>query len=347
MKRFAFAQNKNNLWLHVGMWMLYFSFWGFMLSRNTQDFVPPFLFTIILLTMQMVTVYINVYVLIPKFLTTRRYLVYFILLFLLFFMVATIIFYAAGINIRHRMIGDEFANQTQRYFFAVFMTIFSTSLPTLVLILYERLRADNEAKQIEKENVETELKFLRAQINPHFLFNAINSIFNLIEKDPERARSFLVKFSDMLRYQLYETQNNKISLAAELDYIQSYAAMEQLRKGNNLEVKLEFDQMIPFTEVPPMILLSFTENAFKHVSNHYDKKNWVHIALKKENGTLNFSVFNSKDSSQTMLKSEIGGIGLDNIKRRLELLYSDDHELLIKNGKEVFEVDLKLALYKK
>ena len=334
----------------MGMWGLYTCFWGYMMSRDSNHVSAILIFTVFLLVMQLITVYTNVYLLIPRFLTTRKYTLYFMLLFGLFMLIGFTIYQFLNQNVLDTRVFKKFEERGggDLYFFSIFITVFSTSLPTLILILYEKLKAENEAKQLEKEKVETELKFLRAQINPHFLFNAINSIFNLIDKDTDHAKDLLVKFSDMLRYHLYETHHDVVSLATELEYIRSYADMEKLRKGTNLEVSLNIDEAIPFIEVPPLVLLSFAENAFKHVSNYHNKENRVSISITKKDQELHFNVSNSKENLKTELNgSNKGGIGLENIKRRLELLYAHEHDLSIREDEDHFEVDLKLNLQRK
>ena len=121
--------------------------------------------------------------------------------------------------------------------------------PAFILLIYESLKKRNTAVQLESEKVQTELKFLRGQINPHFLFNTLNSIYHLIPKDPSEAQHYMMVFSDMLKYQLYDTRNEFVPLTKELDYIKHYASMEKLRKGKNLELRLNLEPTY-YLEIP-------------------------------------------------------------------------------------------------
>jgi len=203
-------------------------------------------------------------------------------------------------------------------------------------------------QELEKEKLETELKFLRNQFNPHFLFNTINSIFFLIHKDPSSASSALGKFSELLRYQLYDCNERQISLYNEITYLKNFVALEKLRKPTDFKVEVDISDIdTGHLGIAPFILMAFVENAFKHVSKYADEPNWIKISLNIfEERKLIFEVVNSKSDLEE--KSEeilnYGGIGLKNVQRRLALIYPDRHELTITNECSYFEVKLSLML---
>ncbi len=198
---------------------------------------------------------------------------------------------------------------------------------------------------LEKEKLETELNFLRYQFNPHFLFNTINSIFFLIHKNPDMASASLAKFSELLRYQLYECNDERILLSNEIAYVDNFIGLEKLRQNNNLEVSLDIHRHgnTSFT-IAPFVLMTFVENAFKHVSRDTDKPNWIRIRSTMTAGMLDFFIANSCSPFSSGDLIHYGGIGLKNVQRRLDLLYPGEYKLDIQNDANSFEVRLRLTL---
>ena len=328
--------------LHIGMWILYLVFWVYMFDTEIGLVTMAFAFGIYIITVQMFIVYINVYLLVPRYLHAGKVLSYTFMLLLL---------WGVGISVMSLQLALlPFEHQTnmpprQVFLFPVFITIFTSSLPTFIFILYEKLKEANRIKQLEKETVEHELNFLKAQVNPHFLFNSINSIFQLIDKDPEKSKEMLAKFSEMLRYHLYETGSEKVPLAQEIAYVESYAAMEKLRKGKSLELQLNIQPGIGYVEIIPLVLLTFVENAFKHVSSRFDQVNRVELFLTKERDILHLQVTNTKEEPPAFhLADHHSGIGLSNVKKRLDLIYGDSHRLDISETEQEFTVDLFILL---
>ncbi len=195
-------------------------------------------------------------------------------------------------------------------------------------------------QKIQLEKLNTELEYLKAQMNPHFLFNAINTIFFQIDKQNSEARETLGKFSDMLRYQLYECNDSSIAIEKELAYLKNYVELQKLRRNDRDVIEFAVADELRNFSLPPLLLIPFIENAFKHVSNFTDQKNEVKITITKADQTLQLSVFNTTDSSV----KESGGIGLKNVTRRLELLYPNRNTLDIHKTDAGFSVNLKLEL---
>jgi len=196
-------------------------------------------------------------------------------------------------------------------------------------------------RQAHLEKLNTELDYLKAQMNPHFLFNSINTIFFQINKENTEARETLGKFSDMLRYQLYECNANTIAIEKEIDYLKNYVALQQLRKDEHYSIDFRADSLLRGFDIPPLLLIPFIENAFKHVSNYSDKPNKIEIALRKHGEVLELQVANTTDYTQSQ---EPGGIGLKNVKRRLELLYPDKHGLTVNKTNDQYMVTLKFRI---
>jgi two-component system, LytTR family, sensor kinase len=230
-------------------------------------------------------------------------------------------------------------------FFNVYVVVIFGCLSTIAIqVLGDQLMSQTHNAQLQKEKAQTELRFLKAQINPHFLFNSINSIFAHIDKSNVQAREIVLKFSDMLRYQLYECNIDFINFEKELAYLNNYVELQRLRKEEDLDVLVETKGDMHGFEIAPILLVPFIENAFKFASSHEAKKNYLRIALERQNGYFSFNCINTKDSITSRNLLEEGGIGISNVKRRLELIYHNRHELDIRNDDDVFEVNLKIKI---
>jgi len=160
-------------------------------------------------------------------------------------------------------------------------------------LVFDYAKAQRRMGEMAKENAEAELNFLKSQINPHFVFNSLNSVYFLIDKQNNDARDALHKFSDMLRYQLYECNGNKTTVDKEITYLLDYIDLQRLRRDENSKIFVNFSDDIKGLSIEPLLLIPFVENAFKHLSHFSDKNNEVHIALTKENDMIKFTVVNT------------------------------------------------------
>ncbi len=187
------------------------------------------------------------------------------------------------------------------------------------------------------QNKKSELSFLKSQMNPHFLFNSMNSIYALVFQNSEKALPTIKKLSDLMRYSLYETED-LVPLSSELDYIENYIEMQNIRTGGKLNYTLDINGEIDKINIAPFILIPFVENAFKHGDlNNVD--NPLTFKLNIEEGKLYFS---SSNFIKKQHKDEVGGIGLTNVKKRLELIYKESFDLKINEENEIFNVVLNL-----
>ncbi|MGN7818967.1 sensor histidine kinase [Chitinophaga sp. 22536] len=209
----------------------------------------------------------------------------------------------------------------------------------------ERLVEERHQREAEKERTENELRFLKSQMNPHFLFNAINSIYVLIRKDQEMAAGTLATFADMLRYQLYECNTETIPIEKEIAYLNNYVQLEQLRKGKALQLDYQVGADVRHFSIAPLLLIPFVENAFKYVSTYTHKDNHIRLKLDHHDNDFLLEVENSVEpvTSRPMVNGA-GGIGLENVKRRLELIYKGNYDLQITPGDTVFTVKLTLKI---
>ncbi len=336
---------------HLTFWLLYSGFWHYIFAPDFFSFYS-ILVSGIYLIFYLVSSYTNIYVLVPRYLNGRQYVRYIFSVTLLVLTCALLLGLSLHAYFKWMDPSLNFLGQDRSYLAgAVLGSIFSTVALTMILKLFkQRIENDQKEKEKNQERLETELKFLKDQLNPHFLFNAINSIYVLIKKDPEVAAHSLAQFSDMLRYQLYECDQPTIALEKEVAFLKNYVALAALRK-ENLQLDTHFDPRVNGELVSPMLLTPIVENAFKHLSNYREVPNWIHLALKLQpNQRLILEVVNSQDPTpkqQPMEPPKAGGIGLANVKKRLELLHPQQYRLEIENQDSSFSVKLEIPVIQK
>jgi two-component system, LytTR family, sensor kinase len=206
----------------------------------------------------------------------------------------------------------------------------------------ERLAQINEVKELKIVSLDNELNYLRAQINPHFLFNTLNSIFSLIDFKNEEARDSVTKFSSLLRYHLYESSVEFIDIENEIAYLKDYMDLQKLRKETHTTVALTVSESATNFKIAPMLLLPFIENSFKFVNHNDAANNAIIVSVDKKDAEMIFSCVNSKEDFRK--KEADSGIGISNVKRRLELLYPNRHILEIQDHSTSFNITLKLTV---
>lgn len=312
--------------------------------------MSPFILTLLFyIPILLLAVGFNLYVLIPRYLEKGRFRVYiFVLIATLFGASFCIVsgYYVTAFLARSTVSQLYGQGLCSYYFFGNAMPAVFASLTFSLCVKMTRVWIQTQRRQqlLEKEKLETELNFLKQQFNPHFLFNTINSIFFLIHKKPDTASGSLARFSDLLRYQLYECNVPRIALNKEINYLKNSIELEKLRQNDNVRVIFELDDVNGQLCIAPFILMTFVENAFKHVSKEPGLPNWITIRLKVDDHQLNFFVSNSQSPGTMGAVFHDSGIGLKNVRRRLDLLYPGRHELKIQSDSASFEVHLDLDL---
>lgn len=291
--------------------------------------------------------YINIYYLIPRYLNNKqylRYLVGFLLNIAISPLIILIGFYISfSFNLETLMTFVESKN----FIPAVYLSSINTIIGIMAFSLTQSwFASQRRSKELEKERLEAELKFLRSQFNPHFLFNTINSIFFLIHKDQDQASESLSKFSELLRYQLYECNEAFIRLDREIPYLHNFIELEKLRQNPSLEVSFQTEGCEgKQAQIAPFILIPFIENAFKHASKNKNGEYFIHCQLQLEEDLLRFTIENSAAQNDGLKGyNPYSGIGLENVKRRLLLLYPEKHELEVQKTSNTFTVQLLLQL---
>jgi two-component system, LytTR family, sensor kinase len=217
-----------------------------------------------------------------------------------------------------------------------------------VQIIMDRFGMEQNLHKVESEKLSTELAFLRAQINPHFLFNVLNTIYFQINKENHEARNSVEKLSEMLRYQLYECTTDMIDISKELAYIENYVAVQQLRMEAGTDLQLKLPTSIGSFKIAPLLILPLVENAFKHISNYKDPaQNKLSITIYTELDSQFvvhvINTWNSHDPAEQLQNSK--GLGLKNLERRLALLYPGQHSIIRKRSENTFETTLKIQYH--
>ena len=229
----------------------------------------------------------------------------------------------------------------RRFMYSLTDLIPALGLASTIKLMKGRIASEQKEKALEKEKLESELNFLKAQTNPHFLFNTLNNLYGLARKNDSNTATSIMKLSNIMRYILQECSESSISVESEIKIIEDYIELEKLRYDDRLTVrfKKEVDQYQQ--EIAPLILLPFVENAFKHGASESRFDSYIYIDLELVNGQLKFRVRNTCDGDNGVVKE---GIGLKNIKRQLELIYGNDHDLQIYSEQDAFIIELSIEL---
>ena len=330
---------------HVLFWAIYFAFWTFwsIYSYSTPP-LQAFLTTFAWFLGQASISYLVIYGLIPRFFNTRRYFLFSLLL--LTGMLLSAVFILAVMTELFTLFNKPVPySRKSEYFYILIANFYTVFLVVAVKFIREKVRSDRRNTLLEKEKTENELRFLKSQMNPHFLFNAINSIYVLIKKDPDFAGLTLVKFADMLRYQLYECNADEIPIEKEIGYLDNYIELEKLRKGKIIETRYTVGPTTGNFSIAPLLLIPFVENAFKYVSSCPNKNNFVTVDLNYQDDIFELSVENTMDEDNVPPKEKAwGGIGLENVRRRLELIYKGRHALDISTKGDIYSVLLTIKV---
>ncbi|MDP9961698.1 sensor histidine kinase [Chryseobacterium lathyri] len=338
--RFKFRRHL--LFLIFFFFLLYSARFWHWYSGIQQYYVLLFVYSI-LITM----VYINIYILVPRFFFKARYITYLILLVLLGF---------AGLNMisyGFRFFFEDFRVQNIRkagekgsVYEGILMCVPIILTTTTVKLLQKWINDTKRIAELNNLTLQMELNELRNQINPHFLFNMLNNVKALTRTDPEKASAVIVKLSEFLRYQLYENGEEKTLLVSEIDFLSNFLNLEKIRRENfSFDITAETEsRTLKSTFIPPNLFTTFVENAVKHSVDISDKVCYVKIEISVQDKILHFICTNSINQSLTVSNANYSGLGLANIKRRLELLYGNTFSLEINSGEKEYTVNLKIPV---
>ena len=331
---------------HLGFWVLSFFVFLYLFKTGAKPEKIDYVYTILFQLTLLPTVYINIELLLPKLGNRKR-----ILFYLLSLIVLIILFAWINYNFFDKWSAKVFPD----YFFISYFTFREVVLFFTVYIIITMLLKlskswfqvswlQKELLEKEKQKAEVELKALKAQINPHFFFNTLNSIYSMALDKDARLPGTVLQLSELMRYFIYGSKDNFISLEKELIVVNDYIALQKIRSGEQLSVQINKDGEVSEQKIAPLLLITFLENAFKHGAKGSSENTFIRLDIKVERDKLNFVVENNKGIIDEVNIGEYNGLGLENVKRQLELLYPGKHELNIKDQQDRFTVALQLSL---
>ena len=345
---------QNRVLSHVLFWSAFLIMFTMIGALNAGSIKPIAFNSLAMLPSQVVAAYLLNYYQIPKLLYKKKYLLFFLSLLLSIYILSAV----ARFNIVHivePLVRKDFEQETVQEIFSDFLYLFSVYFPAvytyaLIMLAVKAVKGRFEEKhQIEilkKEKATNELKFLKAQIQPHFLFNTLNNLYALTLSKSDLAPQVVLKLSELLDFILYQSNQESIPLEKEIELIQGFIELESLRYGNALELTFEHTIDNNKTHIAPLVLLPLVENAFKHGVSSNPKNAAIHIDLSVVNKDLSFKIKNSKlnDSIKKQFKKTASGIGTSNLKRQLELNYPNAYSLSVDDAINSYSVELSIDL---
>lgn len=324
---------------HILFWCLSFLILINIFKVSAEIKPIDLIYTAIFHVPVLLIVYINLRVLFPIFLEKGRYYLYAILIIILVFAGAA--FYLILFN---NWIDYIFPG----YYFIAYYDFWDVSLYFSIYLsatsLFRLARGWFRLQELEKEKTLSELKALKSQINPHFLFNSLNSIYSLSRKNDTQVPDKIVQLSDLMRHIIYESDVEYIPLEKEIGMIKNYVELQNLRAREKDRIKINIEGEIKDKKIAPLIFLPFVENSFKHGLKGGAEQLFVHINIKASGDNLTFEIENSKGNSRQIEDRKYKGIGIENVRKRLELIYPNRYSLKISDGEKTFKVTLQIKL---
>lgn len=340
--------------------LLHLFFWAFLIalpillgpntnSTNPEDIRRAYFWIFYMTSFTVINIpffYLNTEVLLPKLLRAKGVVVYLLILvsaivFMLW--VHEELFHWAYSNFIHPdgQGGGPGGPRRGGLMRMIFQLLFYAAIGTSYRLISDRMKEDEQVKEQENERLKSELSFLRSQISPHFMFNVLNSVVSLSRRKPEMVEPVVVKLSELMRYMIYETNDSIVPISKELTYLESYIDLQKIRFGDDIQIQFKHELGPRSSNIEPMLLIPFVENAFKHGVGFIQNPT-IEIELKDSDQELSFYVANKKGAVLNEKKDESSGIGLANVKRRLELLYPSNHTLIVNDSVSDFEITLTL-----
>lgn len=294
---------------------------------------------IIVLVMFLILVYTNMYLLVPCLLFKSRYAAYSLSILLIIFISGLI--HKIGSYLYSSDVRLDPTKEDVSFIPFSFVIIVMVSASSAIKLFQQWMLNVQTITELEQANTNAELEQLKNQINPHFLFNMLNNANVLTKKDPDKASQVLMKLSDLLRYQLYDSAREKVLLTSDIRFLEDFLNLEKVRR-DNFDFIISKEGYLNGVQIPPLLFISFVENAVKH-NNDSAKSSYVNLFFEVRNSELFFKCINSKPILKAV-NTTSGGLGLVNIKRRLELLFPMSHNLKIDDSPEIYSVTLIIKL---
>jgi len=354
---------KYRLRRHIAYWAFWWIFQGFLYSfvyiDNTRYGYPllltaAMLESLIFLSMHMFLSYMLIYFVLPRYLLTQKYwqtAAWVVLLFALTAGMSAVL--AATVikaernwitNYHHYTRGFDIPSIALAFMAGLRGGITIAGISATIKLMKYWYTKERRNLQLQKENAESQLQLLKAQVHPHFLFNTLNNIYSYTQNSSAVASKLVMGLSDMMRYMLYECNQPLVNLDKELKMLQDYSVLEQIRYDKRLDLHIELPENTQDLYIAPLLLLPFVENCFKHGASHMLEQPWISLHISMENDVLKMNLVNGKPPNTGARPLDKPGIGIVNVRKRLSLLYPDKHNLVITSEEEVFIVNLTLVL---
>lgn len=328
--------------------IFHFTFWTLLIAYRVFDFSQylsveqtmiffgiPTLFSILIS-------YLHYFLLLPYIYGQRKLTKYFSGL-----IITLVVFLVLRFLSDHWLLEPPVSDQTyyQSIHLARVLSVLSGYVSFMILTVMIKIGVDwydleNKRKQLENEKLHAELNYLKSQINPHFLFNTLHNLNYLALSKDDKASDVIIRLSNMMRYMIYDTNKEEVSVADELRYMKDYIELEKIRLNQSFELTFDVGDNLDSCTIAPLLLFTCLENAFKHgVSDK--QESWVTVRLRNENGSIDYRVSNSKVKKQSLI--EPSGFGLENLSKRLRLHYPESHELHMEETEEQYSIHLKIS----
>ncbi len=340
------STTNQRIWIQVGIWIFIFLGLPFLLTGGQMNEASIYRSFGMLLGV-IIIIPLNLKILFPTFYFKQKPLQYLVAALVTLASVALLLVWIRSFFSVSGFIPPNFKNTNNPYlfyfighFFPLLMVLLSSALYEITIVANQSAR---EAAQLKSEKLESELKFLKSQINPHFLFNSLNNIYTLTMLNPKSAGESVLKLSEMLRYLLYECDKEKVLLSRELAYLQNYIDLFLLKDDERLNINFDTTKVSEDIEIAPLLFIPFVENAFKHSQIEDIENGWITIDLLGNNQEVQLNVNNSLPKTE-FSKDKVGGIGLQNVKRQLELIYPNQYQLNVNNTNDNYSIELRIEL---
>ncbi|MBL0743559.1 sensor histidine kinase [Chryseolinea lacunae] len=334
---------QNRVLQHILFWLAHVVFYGVLYGSFEDHYRQYFIEELLYLPGKIVFTYFTLYFLLPRYLLPGKYSSFFGWLFVSSFVAGLLQRYVA-FNYDYPYYYPEALKDPFFYIpkiVKMFVAIYPVTFVAVAIKLLKYWYANQQAQQVlTQEKLEAELKFLKTQIHPHFLFNTLNNLYALTLKKSDKAPDTVLKLSELINYMLYECTSEIVLLSKEIKFIQNYIHIEKMRHGDKLDVDLRISGEVGDRKIAPLILLPFVENSFKHGASEELQHSWVKITIDVQPSVTLIKVENNKAAGHDVDRKP--GIGIQNVRRRLDLLYPNGHELKIMNGEETFLVILTI-----
>lgn len=338
------SSRKTRWLLHLVFWLAVLIFYTIFFGYKNVDYKITFSYVVVLLPVTIVTTYFLNYELIPHYLFKKRYgkfILYFIYTIIISFYIEMVTVIVIFITVAELNMSELHPTNTDAILLiaGMYVVVF---LGVAVKLVNHYNRNQIQIQKLKKEKIEVELKFLKTQLHPHFLFNTLNNLYALTLEKSDKAPDVVLKISGLLDYILYECTAEFVPVEKEIMQIESYIELEKLRFGDRLDVNFSARETSLKTMIPPMLLMTLVENSFKHGVSNTIEKSWIHIELKSEQKTLLFSIENSNHKSIKSSSANSKGIGLQNLRNRLDLIYKANYTMNVEEDNSSYRVILRI-----